>query len=218
MATRTAVVCDDHPIFRSGVVHCLNDIDGLEVVAEASDVASAIAKLQIYRPDILVCDLSMPGQSGFELIEWVQSKAPAVKVIVLSMHTELTFVKRARELGVAGFLAKDDAETDLVHAVHSGDGTFYTSESIGRENRLAPFDEASLVPETRLRNVSAAEMKVLVQLSRSKTTRQIAESLNLSPRTVEAHRSALAEKLDARGPNKLLEFAIRNVDLIKRHD
>lgn len=209
MTDRKVIVCDDHPLFRSGVVHCLNKISGLKVVAEASDVQSAIAKLQIYEPDILVTDLSMPGASGFDLLKYAQEKMPKVQVIVLSMHTELNFVNQAKALGAIGFLAKEDAETNLIHAVNHELGLFYTSDSIGR-TELQPIDiKRQADPFVSLfGNVSAAEMRVLSLLSNSMTNKEIAARLNISPRTVEAHRFHLAEKLNAKGPNKLLELAI----------
>lgn len=219
MAIQSVVVCDDHPIFRNGVVHCLNEIPDLEVVAEAADVASAIAKLQIYAPDILVCDLSLPGQSGFELLQWTKGHMPEIRVIVLSMHTELAFVQRAKKLGAVSFLAKEDAETDLLHAVKQERGGFYTSESVGRGGSLLPMLEPGIGKEedafrSAIINVTVAEMKILALLSDLLTNKAIAKQLNISPRTVEAHRFNLSEKLDAKGPNKLLELAIQYRDII----
>ena len=139
-----------------------------------------------------------------------------MRVFVLSMHTELSFVEKARKFQVDGYLAKDDAEFELVHAIRTPVGDFYTSESIGQQNFYMALDMPSQEFLSSLTKVSAAEMKVLVELSKSKTSREIAEALHLSPRTVEAHRFKLAEKLDAKGPNKLLELAIQYRDLIQR--
>lgn len=218
MTIQSVVVCDDHPIFRNGVVHCLNEISDLEVVAEAADVTSAIAKLQNYTPDILVCDLSLPGQSGFELLQWAKEHMPAIRVIVLSMHTELAFVQRAKELGAVSFLAKEDAETDLLHAVAQVRGGFYTSESVGRGgNKLPPLGKEEGAFHFAVKSVTVAEMKILALLSDLLTNKAIAKKLNISPRTVEAHRFNLSEKLNAKGPNKLLELAIQHRDVIRKN-
>ena len=211
----TAIICDDHPLFRSGVVLCLAEIQDLKVVAQASDVPSAIAKLQIYQPDILITDLSMPGESGFVLLEWIHDHVPDIRVFVLTMHTELAFVEKAKNFGVDGYLAKEDAELELVQAISRPSGEFYTSESIGRQNYNLRLEVPSEDFRTTLKKVSTAEMKVLVELSKSKTSREIAETLNLSPRTVEAHRFNLSEKLNAKGPNKLFEIAIQFRDHIQ---
>ena len=214
-ATHSVLVCDDHPIFRDGVVHCLRQIPQVAVVAEASDVESAIAKLQLYEPDILVCDLSIRGGSGFDVLAWVAARKLDIRVIVLSMHTELQYVQKARKLGAAAFLAKEDAETDLFQAVTHPRDSFYTSDSIGRSSAdlvlpLPPVDDL-------LRKISPAESRILLLLSDSMTSKEIAAALNISPKTVEAHRFRLAEKLDAKGPNKLLEWAIKYRHILRRH-
>ncbi len=204
----TAIVCDDHPLFRKGVEACLASDPGVEVVATATDGRACIAKLEIYTPSILVADLSMPTANGFEVLEWARANQPGLRVFILSMHTELAYVLRAQELGAAGFMAKDDAETELLAAIRSKPGTFYTSGSIGRQTPAGP-----LVADTGFRDalhyVTDAELKVLVLLSENLTSRQIADRLHLSVRTVQAHRVRLSEKLGARGPHKLLELALR---------
>ena len=208
------IVADDHPLFRRGVVSCLSADAGLKVIAEASDGEACIAKLEIFQPHILIADLSMPRVDGFELLAWAYQNQPELDVYVLSMHTELAYVQRAKDLGAKGFLAKEDAHSELLNAVSQVPGGFYTSESIGREVREYLLTPQTEILSNALARVSRAEKKVLDLLTGSCTSREIAEKLNLSVRTVEAHRSSLAEKLDAKGPNKLLELAIRNRQLI----
>ncbi len=204
------MVCDDHPIFRNGVVSCLVENPDIEIMAEAADGESCIAKLEIFKPDVLIADLSMPVIDGFEILEWVRKNQPGMKVIILSMHAELAYVKRAKELGACGFMAKEDAQSELLTAIQTEAGDFYTSESIGVKSRdkIALLGDVSIAD--RLRNVSDAEYRVLELLTTSNTSREIAEKLHVSIRTVEAHRANLASKLDAKGPNKLLEMAVRH--------
>ena len=190
---------------------CLNDISGIKVVAEASDVLSARAKLEIYSPNILVTDLSLPGESGFELVQWSKKFNPDLVVVVISMHTELQFVQQAKDLGAAGFLAKEDAEFELMKILAQSNDDFYTSQSIGSHMvRDLPDLDAIASDKGILKNISAAEMRVLQLLSQSLTSKSISEELNISPRTVEAHRRRISEKLDLKGPNRLIEFAITN--------
>lgn len=213
MSRYTVIVCDDHPLFRSGVVACLAGGPDIEVVATAADGQACVAKLEIYRPSVLVADLSMPLMSGFEVLEWARANQPALRVLILSMHAELAYVRRARELGAAGFMAKDDAEAELLAAIRARPDVFYTSGSIGRTQMARPLlNDVAL--GSALHRVSEAEMKVLVLLTENLTSRQIAERLHLSVRTVQAHRISLSKKLDARGPNKLLELALRRRDVI----
>lgn len=211
----TAIICDDHPLFRAGVAASIGEQLGIQVVAEAADGESCIAKMQLFRPDILIADLSMPSVDGFELLTWSQRQLPATRVFILSMHTDISFVQRARELGAAGFLAKEDAQSELLAAIGCDQG-FYTSESIGRQAADTKPSYTDREFADRLRYVSGAEKKVLDLLTRSLTSRQIAEELCLSVRTVQAHRVSLANKLDAKGPNRLLEMAIRHRDTILR--
>jgi DNA-binding NarL/FixJ family response regulator len=203
----TAVVCDDHPLFLKGVLACLASDPDIEVVATAVDGQACIAKLELYSPEILVADLQMPVLNGFELLEWARANRPRLRVFILSMHAELAYVRKAEELGAAGFVAKDDAENELLAAVRSKPGRFYTSGSIGRLQPALPL-VADAAFRSALRGVSVAEMKVLIGLADNLTSGQIAERLHLSVRTVQAHRMSLSEKLGARGPHKLLELAL----------
>lgn len=213
VSERTAIVCDDHPIFRSGVVNSLVLGLGVRIVAEAADGESCIAKLRIFRPDILVADLSMPLIDGFGVLEWVRENQPGTRAFILSMHTDMSYVQRARELGAAGFMAKEDAQSELAAAINSG-LEFYTSESAGRKNHDSVSNLSNHTLAEQLRKVSDAERRVLVLLTQSMTSREIAERLFISVRTVQAHRVSLAAKLGAKGPNKLLELAIRHRDQI----
>ncbi len=207
---KTAIVCDDHPLFRSGVVGCLSDNSGIEVVAEAADGESCIAKMKIFQPDILIVDLSIPAIDGFEVLAWVRTNQPDTQVFILSMHSEISYVQKAMELGAHGFMAKEDAQSELLAAISGSPKDFYTSESIGKQSRenLPRFSDYEFAE--RLRKVSDAEKRVLVLLTQSMTSREIAEELHLSVRTVQAHRVSLADKLNAKGPNKLLELAVRH--------
>lgn len=210
----SVLVCDDHPLFRSGVLKCLADNPELKIVGEASDGEACVAKLELLEPDILIVDLSIPGIDGFQVLAWISKNDMPVRVYVLSMHTDNVYVQKARELGASGFIAKEDAQSELLAAIDRVDDEFYTSESIGRQSRneVPALKEEEVVQA--LRTVSEAERRVLQLLTESLTSREIGEKLGLSTRTVQAHRMSLAEKLDARGHNKLLEIAIRHREAI----
>lgn len=212
----SVLVCDDHPLFRSGVVNCLADNPELKIVGEASDGEACIAKLELFEPDILIIDLSIPGIDGFQVLAWINEQDRSMRVYVLSMHTDKVYVQKARDLGARGFIAKEDAQSELLAAIGHADGEFYTSESIGRQSRnyLPALKDDDIV--RALRSVSDAERRVLLLLTESMTSREIAEQLGLSTRTVQAHRMSLAEKLDAKGHNKLLEIAITHRGIISK--
>lgn len=211
---QTVLICDDHPLFRKGVLSCLVEDPKLSIIGEASNGEACITKLKVFEPDILITDLSMPGINGFEVLSWVRDNMPQVRVFILSMHTELQYLERAIDLGAAGFLAKEDAQSELLAAIRQYETQFYTSESIGAATSESLRPPQDFDFENAMRNVSGAERRVLVLLTQTLTSKQIASKLNISPRTVEAHRANLAEKLNVKGPNKLLELAIKNQHII----
>lgn len=208
--TTSVIICDDHPLFRRGVASSLAENENLTIVAEAADGEACIAKLELYRPQILVVDLSILLIDGFGVLEWVQANFPNITVFVLSMYTDPAYVQRSMELGAAGFIAKEDAQSELLAALEQRSGVFYTSESIGRSANTSPPDLQDHELEKALRTVSDAERRVLTLLTESMTSREIAEKLGISTRTVQAHRVNLASKLGAKGHNKLLQTAIKH--------
>ena len=210
------VVCDDHPLFRAGVVNCFAEKSEFEVVSEATDGVSCIAKMELFKPDILIVDLSMPGMGGFEVLKWSTQNMPNTRVFILSMHTEINYVQQARKLGAAGFMAKEDAQAELIAALAYTTG-FYTSQSIGKHAPTFNIDLADAQLIKSLRNISDAEMRVLTLLTNNLTSRQIGEELNLSARTVQAHRLSLTSKLELVGANRLLEFALLNREVINNY-
>lgn len=195
-------------------MNCLSANEALKIIGEASDGEACIAKLELFEPDILVVDLSIPLVDGFKVLSWLNENDRAVRVFVLSMFTDMSYVQKARELGACGFIAKEDAQSELLAAIDHAEGEFYTSQSIGRQSKtfLPALNEDEVLQA--LRTVSDAERRVLELLTESMTSREIAERLGLSTRTVQAHRMNLAEKLNAKGHNKLLEMAIRHRKII----
>lgn len=214
---RTILVCDDHPLFRAGVVSCFAERPDLEIVAEAIDGASCVAKLELFTPDLLIADLSMPVMDGFQVLEWLADNQPNTRAFILSMHTDLAYIQRARSLGAAGFLAKEDAQSELLAAIDQSSGQFYASSSIGRPSASAELSPGDANVRDAMRLVSEAEMRVLLLLTENVTSREIAERLNLSVRTVQAHRVSLSDKFGVRGSNKLLELALRNGVMIRQY-
>lgn len=211
------LVCDDHPLFRAGVVSCFSERPDLEVVAEAIDGASCVTKLELFTPDLLIADLSMPVMDGFEVLEWLTENQPSTRAFILSMHTDLAYIQRARSLGAAGFLAKEDAQSELLAAIDQSFGDFYASSSIGRANVAAELQPIDQGVRAAMRLVSEAEMRVLLLLTENVTSREIAERLNLSVRTIQAHRVSLSDKFGVRGSNKLLELALRHGAMIRQY-
>lgn len=205
---RTVVICDDHPLFRVGLATALSAEPGLRIVAEASTAGECIAHLARFQPDILLLDLALPDRDGYSVLEWARARLPDLTTVVLSMYTEWAFAERARALGARAFIAKEDALSEIHAALSTAPGAFYSSESV-----LAPAGDedgrfAAGLSE-RSQRLSPTERDVMRLLSHGLTSREIAQRLGVSPRTVQTHRNNIAEKLGVRGVNRLMELAIR---------
>ncbi len=202
---RRVVICDDHPLFRVGLATALAKDPTLEIVAEASNAEEGIAALRDLAPDVLLLDIALPGRDGFAVLEWGQGRFPDLHVVVLSMYAERAFAERAKALGARAFIAKEDALGEIVAALAVPPGGFHTSESVG------PADAHGAAAGLGLKAaaLSPTERDIMRLLGQGLTSRMIGERLGISPRTVQTHRNNIADKLEVRGVNRLMEIAIR---------
>lgn len=202
----TILLVDDHPAFRNGVRQFLDFSQQYRVIGECSDGDTCLERLRTLRPDWAILDLAMPGRDGFSVLEAARSEGLGTRVVIYSMHANGGYADRAQKLGAAGFIAKEDALTELESALATPPNGFFRSRAVGRPAASliqTPDDEA-------LTLLTQAERKVIELLGSGLTSKEIARKLSISPRTVQAHRRNVAEKLDLHGPNRLLEFAVRN--------
>ncbi len=203
--TKTIVLADDHAVVRSGLRAILEEDPGLEVVAEAEDVAEVIRKLGAYKPDVLVLDINMKGESSLESIEKIRSSSPETRVVVLTMQTETEYAREALRGGANGYLLKDAADTDLLEAVQAAvAGERYVQPAIGA--RLAAEPPASWPPD----GLSEREAEVLRLIALGHTNKEIGEQLFLSVRTVESHRAHIQQKLRLQTRAELVGYALEN--------
>lgn len=206
----TILLADDHRIFRDGLRPLLARQDGLEVVAEAEDGLRALELCVQHRPDVAILDISMPGLNGIEVARRLRDEAPEVKPIMLSMHSDRRFVLEALRSGARGYLLKDTGIRELIAAIgevcagriHLGAAV---SEQVIRDYvSLADVDEGSVFSV-----LSAREREVLQMLAEGLATKEIADRLNLSAKTIESHRKAVMDKLEIRSIAELTKYAIR---------
>ena len=209
---RTVILADDHPAFREGIKQYLEAKPGVAVVAETGDGESCIELLRLHRPDWALVDLAMPAKSGFEVLRAVIEDGLETRVLVLSMYADDAYARRAHDAGADGFIAKEDAMSELDAALASPPGGFFTSPSVGRPT-IVPLDENAL---GSIGGLTPAERRILLLLGQGQTSREIAAAVEISPRTVQKHRQNMANKLGLHGPNRLLEFAVRHVKLLER--
>lgn len=202
----TILLVDDHPAFRIGVRQFLDHSGRYQVIGECSDGETCLERLRTLRPDWAIVDLAMPERDGFSVLEAVRAERLNTRIVIYSMYADGAYADRSETLGAAGFIAKEDALTELESALATPPEGFFRSRAVGRSAtaKIGNFDRESLDLLTH------AELKVIELLGSGLTSKEIARELAISPRTVQAHRRNAADKLGLHGPNRLLEFAVRN--------
>lgn len=208
--TIRVLVADDHALVREGIRHVLEGAGEFEVVAEAADGIEVVALAEQHHPDVVVLDISMPGESGLQATARLRRAVPETRVIILSMHDNTEYVLESVRAGAHGYLLKDSAATELrsaVRAVHDGEAFF--SPPIAR--RLSAAVRGDVDREQRssaLGLLTSRERDVLRGVARGHTNKEIAAELGISHRTVETHRESLMRKLRIRTVAGLTRFAL----------
>ncbi len=210
MAKIRVLVVDDHTLVRDGITALLQLAPDIEVVGEASDGKEALAKTRDLKPDVVLMDLEMPVMDGLEASRRICARYPEVMVLVLSQYQDANHVLEAIEAGVKGFVNKNAASAELAVAIRS----VYRGESF-----LSPPAARLLIDRLRRaeRGLSAdpyeeltpREKEILKLIAEGKTTRQIADALVISPKTVEGHRTRLMAKLGVHDRVELVKYAVR---------
>ncbi len=202
------VVADDHAIVREGVRGVLDDTGTFDVVGEAGDVSEAVRLCETLHPDVLILDINMPGGSGLSAVSRIIRQAPGTRILILSVHDDIEYIRESRRAGAHGYLRKDSAPAELraaVQAVHAG-GSFYSDAIATRLNDSSadPGDDSQsdlLTPRER---------EVLIGVAQGLANKEIAARLGISRRTVEAHRDSLTRKLRIRTVAGLTRYCIRH--------
>ncbi|MDP3090595.1 MAG: response regulator transcription factor [Nitrospira sp.] len=208
------VLADDHAVLRTGLAMFLNAQPDLEVVGEAEDGFSAVRQVLETQPDIVIVDLSMGPHSGHEAIANIRETSPKTKMLVLSMHAEVSYVRMAFAAGAMGYVTKSAADSDLLSAVRAvAQGRMFVDLAIGlpseREEALG-LSEGERQPQTfvPLGTISRRESEVLRRVAQGYTNQQVAEQLGLSVKSVETYRARLLEKLGVRTRAELVRYAV----------
>jgi two-component system response regulator NreC len=203
VAAITIVLADDHAIVRSGLRMLLDAEDGIDVVAEAGDVAEALRKVRAYKPTVLMLDLSMPGGSSIEAIPALRQASPGTAIVVLTMEDEPAFARAALRAGALGFVLKEAADAELVEAVHAAaGGGRYLNPRLGALIAALP-DSPPPPPD----NLTEREVEVLKLIALGHTNAEIADRLYLSVRTIESHRTHIQRKVGHATRAELVTYA-----------
>ncbi|MBC7673310.1 MAG: response regulator transcription factor [Polaromonas sp.] len=215
------MVVDDHSVVREGIRHVLSDTALFAVVGEAASAAEAIAAVAAWAPDVIVLDVSMPGGSGLHAVAELLERAPAARVLMLSVHEDAEYVLESVRAGAHGYLRKDSTPAELRSAVTAlGVGESYYSPQIAgalanalRARSAAPAPERA---PSAAQVLTARERQILALVADGATNREIGTQLGISTRTVEAHRDSLMRKLGIRTVAGLTRLAIEQGIVPKR--
>ncbi len=205
------LIADDHGIVRQGLRSVLSRDPYFEVVGEAASGLETIALAEKLAPNVIIIDIAMPELNGIEAASRIYKDHPEIKVIVLSMHSDETYVLRALNAGAKGYLLKDSAEVDLVRAVHSVyRGKPFFSPEIAQvllEDYMRTLQQKKLQDSYEL--LTDREKEVLRLLANGKSNKEAATSLELSVNTVETHRTSLMKKLNLHNTAEIVLYAVR---------
>jgi DNA-binding NarL/FixJ family response regulator len=205
----SVLLADDHTLVLAGIRGLLTKLAGVEVVGEAADGHQTLRLAETLRPDIVLLDIGMPGMNGLEVAERLHKFEPAIRVVILSMHASEEYVLRALRAGAAGYLLKDSAVAELEVAVRSvARGETYLSPPVSKRVVDDYVSRTGGVSDP-LAVLTARQREVLQMVAEGHTSKEIAQSLGVSYRTIETHRNQLMKRLGVTDLTGLVRFAVR---------
>jgi DNA-binding NarL/FixJ family response regulator len=207
MAPIRLVLADDHTLFRAGIRALLDDLDWVEVIAEAGNGVEALQLIGVHRPDVALLDISMAGMSGLDLTARLAIEHPDVRVVILSMHANKEYVLQALRAGAVAYVLKDADTVELGLALKAViRGETYLSPAISTQVVAGYVRQAS---EERLDPLSQRQRETLRLIAEGQTTHEIARQMGISIKTAEKHRAQIMIRLDIHDVAGLVRFAIR---------
>jgi len=201
------MLVDDHGLVRNGIKRILDDVDGINVVAEAENGEQAIRQVRRQQPDVILMDISMPGIGGMEATRKIARSLPGVKIIAVTIHDDDPFPARLLEAGAVGYLTKGCDIREIVNAIRSvHTGKQYITPTVAQKLALSFIHNGEKSPIDRL---TQRETQVMLMIVKGSTNKEISEKLCLSPKTTSTYRYRLFDKLGVFNEVELTRFAIR---------
>lgn len=201
------LVVDDHELVRIGLRHMLADYAAIQVAAEAGDGESALRLNREVRPDVILLDVCLPGLSGFEVTSRLKQMTPKVGIIILSVHEQAPYPERLLEAGASAYLSKGCPATELVQAINTvARGGRHIGSNVAQQMALKVLPGG---PSSPFDGLSAREMEVLLMLADGLRVADIAQAINLSPKTVATYKYRIYEKLNTRSDVDMTRMAMR---------
>jgi len=207
---RRVFIVDDHAMVRQGLTLLIDREADLMVCGDAQEAHAALQTMATLEPDILIVDISLNGPDGLDLVKAVRSRSPLLPSLVLSMHDESIYAERAIRAGANGYIMKQEAtEKVLVALRRILGGEIYVSDRVGNHMLQHYIRGASPFPQSSVAELTDRELEVFRLIGEGHGTRQIAEELHLSVKTVESYQAHIKEKLSLRSARELVQHAIQ---------
>lgn len=203
------MLVDDHALIREGIKKLLEFDGSVEVIEQASDGFECLEKLKTVSPDILLLDINMPKMNGIEVLEELKAKKNPVKVLILTVHSEVEYLVRAVDIGANGYILKDSGSKELKQAIMeiiNNDSYIQPSLIPALNSRLINRD----MDKEKLKSLTKREIEILAQVASGMFNKEIANNLGISERTVKNHISNIFKKIDVSDRTQAAVFAIRN--------
>ncbi len=204
------VIADDHAVLRAGLKLLLNSESDMEVLGEASNGLTAIQMCDTLKPDILLLDISMPGLSGQAVAKIVKKQHPEIKILVVSMHEDESYLREMLQAGADGYVPKKAADVELLAAIRNTYRGEHFIHSSMTSDLFPSFKPQKKGADDAVKSLSHREREVLYLLALGHTNQEIAERLMLSVKTVETYKIRLKDKLNLKGRSELVRFAMQN--------
>jgi DNA-binding NarL/FixJ family response regulator len=207
-APARVLIVDDHPVFRRGIGELIRRRSNMAICGEAEDAHAALEAMRRLHPDVVMLDVSLPGANGIELIKLLLAERPRLRILVVSMHEESLYALRALRAGARGYVMKHQAEDQLLDALRKVvAGGLYVSPALGEKLvfKLVQGSDSDL--GSPVDKLSDRELEVLRHFGQGKTTREVAQTLHLSVKTIETHRAHIKEKLGFKDAPEMVKFA-----------
>ncbi|MGA9585354.1 MAG: response regulator transcription factor [Terracidiphilus sp.] len=209
-AKKTVLVVDDHPLMRQGLALLINQQQDMQVCGEAEEAQAAMHAIAHLHPDIMILDISLAGPDGLELLKNIRTTNPALPVLILSMHDEAIYAERALRARANGYIMKQEATEKVLVAVRRIlNGEVYLSERMSNKMLQQYIGGAPSMIQSRIASLSDRELEVFRMIGEGYATREIAEELHLSVKTVETYQAHIKEKLVLRSGRELIQHAIQ---------
>lgn len=209
MQTYRIILADDHTLLRQGIKRLLDDIPGMEVLAEAQNGAKLLDLMRLHKPDLVIADITMPGIGGIDATREIRRLYPDVKILILTMHKRIEYLRHVLAAGAHGYLLKEDSNDELATAINTiRKGRRYITQLLS-EDMSDYFSRTGANDITHQREpITVREQGILKLIAEGNCSREIADLLGISVRTVQNHRANMMQKLGAKKTAELIKYAV----------